>query len=48
VTFLIPVFGVLYGALLLGEAISAWMVVCALVIVVGTALASGVVKLSRR
>ena len=48
VTFLIPVFGVLYGSAFLGETISAWMVVCGVVIVVGAALASGVVKLSRR
>ncbi len=48
VTFLIPVFGVVYGAALLGEAVTSWMLVCAVVIVVGTALASGVVKFSKR
>jgi drug/metabolite transporter (DMT)-like permease len=48
VTFLIPVFGVLYGALLLGETITGWMVFCGVVIVVGTALSTGIVKLSRR
>lgn len=44
VTFLIPVFALGYGALFLGETISAWMVVCGLVIVSGTALSTGLVK----
>ncbi len=44
VTFLIPVFALGYGALFLGETISAWMVVCGLVIVTGTALSTGLVK----
>ena len=44
VTFLIPVFAVFYGALFLSEAVTLWMLGCALVIVAGTALATGLVK----
>jgi drug/metabolite transporter (DMT)-like permease len=45
VTFVLPVFAVFYGALFLGEEITPWMVGCGLVIVCGTALSSGLVKL---
>ena len=45
VTFAIPVFAVLYGVLLLGEAVTPWMVLCGLVIVAGTSLSSGLVDL---
>ncbi|WGZ93612.1 MAG: hypothetical protein QJT81_17695 [Candidatus Thiothrix putei] len=45
VTFLIPVFGVLWGSLFLGETVSASMLVGGAVIVLGTALATGVVRL---
>jgi drug/metabolite transporter (DMT)-like permease len=48
VTFAIPAFAVFYGALLLDERITAWMVVCALVIIVGTMLSTGLVSLGRR
>ena len=48
VTFAIPAFAVLYGVLLLGERITAWMVVCALVIIAGTMLSTGLVVLGRR
>lgn len=41
VTFLIPVFALAYGALFLGERITAWMLACGLVIIVGTALSTG-------
>ena len=44
VTFLIPVFGVAYGAVLLNEAITLTMILCGAVIVLGTALATGVLK----
>ena len=47
VTFVIPVFAVLYGVLFLGEAVTLWMLVCAVVIVCGTALATGVIDLRR-
>jgi drug/metabolite transporter (DMT)-like permease len=45
VTFMIPVFAILYGALFLGESITLWMVVCGCVIVCGTALSSGLLKI---
>ncbi len=41
VTFLIPVFALGYGAVLLGEPITAWMVGCGTVILLGVALATG-------
>jgi len=48
VTFGIPAFAVLYGSLLLGEAVTPWMVVCALVIIAGTSLSTGLLTLGRR
>ncbi|GAA4345929.1 DMT family transporter [Variovorax defluvii] len=48
VTFLVPVFALFYGAVLLGEEITQWMLVCAVVIVCGVALSTGMVKLGRR
>jgi len=45
VTFLIPLFGVLWGALFLGEAVTPAMWLGGAVILVGTALVSGVVTL---
>ncbi len=48
VTFLVPVFALFYGAVFLGERITQWMLVCALVIVCGVALSTGLVKLGRR
>jgi drug/metabolite transporter (DMT)-like permease len=47
VTFAIPAFAVLYGVILLGESITPWMVVCALVIIAGTTLSTGLVSLGR-
>lgn len=44
VTFAIPAFAVFYGVLLLGETVTAWMVVCALVIIAGTMLSTGLIK----
>jgi drug/metabolite transporter (DMT)-like permease len=48
VTFGIPVFAVLYGVLLLGEVVTPWMLACALVIVAGTSLSTGLVALRRK
>jgi drug/metabolite transporter (DMT)-like permease len=50
VTFVLPVFAVFYGALFLGERVTAWMLACGVVIVCGTALSTGLLKLggSRR
>lgn len=47
VTFLVPVFAVLYGVLFLGEVVTPWMLLCAAVIVCGTALSTGLLKLGR-
>lgn len=47
VTFLIPVFAVGYGALLLGETITPWMVGCGIVILAGVALATGLIDPGR-
>ncbi len=44
VTFLVPVFALLYGALALGESITLWMLACGAVIVLGTALSTGLLK----
>jgi len=45
VTFLIPAFAILWGGLFLGEELTGRMVVGALIVVAGTALATGVVRL---
>ena len=45
VTFLVPVFALFYGATLLGESITPWMIGCGVVIVCGTALSTGLLKL---
>ncbi len=47
VTFLVPVFALLYGSLFLGEVISLWMLSCGAVILCGTALAMGLVGSKR-
>ena len=47
VTFAIPVFAVIYGVIFLGEAVSLWMLLCAAVIVCGTALSAGLIQLRR-
>jgi drug/metabolite transporter (DMT)-like permease len=48
VTFLVPVFALIYGAVLLGESITTWMLLCGAVIVCGTALSTGWLKLPLR
>lgn len=48
VTFVVPVFAVFYGVLFLGEAVTGWMLLCGLVIVCGTALSTGLLKLRAR
>ena len=47
VTFVVPVFAVLYGVVFLRESVTPWMLVCAAVIVCGTALSIGLIKLGR-
>lgn len=44
VTFITPVFAVLYGGLFLGETVTPWMMGCALVIVCGTMLSTGLIR----
>ncbi|SAK70326.1 multidrug DMT transporter permease [Caballeronia pedi] len=44
VTFLIPIFGILWGALFLAERVSVGMGIACAIVLVGTALATGVVK----
>ena len=48
VTFLVPVFALFYGAVFLGEAIAPWLLICAGIIVCGTALSTGLLRLGRR
>ena len=48
VTFGIPVFAVLYGVVLLDEVVTPWMLCCAAIIIAGTALSSGLVRLRGR
>jgi drug/metabolite transporter (DMT)-like permease len=43
VTFLVPVFAVLYGVVLLGEKVTPWMVLCGAIIICGTALSTGLI-----
>jgi drug/metabolite transporter (DMT)-like permease len=47
VTFLVPVFAIIYGTVFLGEAVTTWMLMCGVVVVCGTALATGLLKLAR-
>lgn len=47
VTFVIPVFAVFYGALFLSEAVTLWMLLCAVIIICGTALSTGLLKIGR-
>lgn len=44
VTFLVPVFALLYGVLFLSETITSWTLVCGAVILVGTALSTGLIR----
>jgi len=44
VTYLIPVFANLFGVIFLDEVVTHWMMGCAVVIVAGTALASGLIQ----
>jgi drug/metabolite transporter (DMT)-like permease len=44
VTFLIPVFAVIYGVVFLGESVTIWMLVCGAVILCGTALSMDLFK----
>ena len=45
VTFLVPVFAIIYGTLFLSEPVTAWMLGWGAVIIFGTALSTGLLKL---
>jgi drug/metabolite transporter (DMT)-like permease len=47
VTFVVPVFAIVYGVILLGEAVTPWMLLCGVVIVCGTTLSTGLWQLRR-
>lgn len=47
VTFLVPVFALFYGVVFLDEHITAWMLLCAAVIVCGVALSTGLLGAGR-
>jgi len=47
VTFLIPVFAVIYGAVFLNESVTTWMLVCGAIILCGTALSLDIFRLRR-
>jgi drug/metabolite transporter (DMT)-like permease len=47
ITFVVPLFAVFYGALFLGESVTGWMLLCGLVILCGTALSTGLLKLGK-
>jgi drug/metabolite transporter (DMT)-like permease len=44
VTFMVPVFAVVFGAVFLGEALTGWMALCGAVIVLGTGMSTGLVS----
>ncbi|MDO8248599.1 MAG: EamA family transporter [Rhodoferax sp.] len=48
VTFVVPVFAVIYGTIFLKEAVSMWMVFCGAIIVCGTALSANLLQLRRK
>jgi drug/metabolite transporter (DMT)-like permease len=48
VTFLIPVFGILWGALFLGEPVTPSLLKSAVIVLIGTALATGLLRFSKR
>ena len=48
VTFLLPLFSLVYGAVFLDESITHWMLVCGAVILGGTALSTGLIHLGRK
>jgi len=47
VTYLVPVFAVGYGVALLGESVTLWMLLCGAIVLAGTSLASGLLRLPR-
>ena len=48
VTFMVPVFAIVYGVVLLGERVTPWMLGCGLVVLLGTALSSVLIQWAPR
>jgi len=48
VTFMVPVFAIVYGVVLLGETVTPWMLGCGLIVLLGTALSSGLIHIGKR
>ena len=48
VTFVIPVFAICYGVVLLGEVVTPWMLLCGVVIICGTALSTGLIRFKQK
>lgn len=48
VTFVVPVFAIFYGVVLLSEPVTPWMIFCGVVIVCGTALSTGLVAFGKK
>ena len=48
VTFVVPVFAVVYGVVFLNETVSLWMLFCGAIIVLGTALSVGLFPRQRQ
>jgi drug/metabolite transporter (DMT)-like permease len=46
VTFLVPVFAMAYGLIFLAESITVWTLICGGVILVGTALSTGILRIN--
>ncbi len=44
VTFVIPVFALVYGVVFLGEPITPWMIGCGLIVLLGTSLSTGLLR----
>ena len=47
VTFVVPVFALFYGSVFLSEAITPWMIGCGVIILLGTSLSTGLLRLWR-
>jgi drug/metabolite transporter (DMT)-like permease len=44
VTFAIPVFAIVYGVVLLDESVTPRMIICGLIILLGTSLSAGLIR----
>lgn len=48
VTFVVPVFALMYGVVFLGEPITLWMIGCGMIVLLGTLLSTGLLTWRRR